>query len=306
MSNYAQDLDLSEFDLFAPGPKIPDGTSFAESSKEVSKDVELESPEVESEVAASPESPEVNQPAETSFQISKKSLALKKQEEKIANDLRQLEEMKSKIEAYENAKAKARQNPIEALQSLGIDFEYIQDWLINGEEQPVEDKVAQLERKLEAEKLETQRLQVEGYKRALFEGIKAEPEKYELIQLHNAYEDVYELQVLWKETHKKDLTAEQAADLVEEELLRREEEKIQKSTKLRQKFSPAEPKDTKQTMAMPTKTQEKEKTATKDTKSSPKSISNLTASSQSASTKKKHLSDDEAIELISKNFSLFS
>ena len=287
-------LDSGEipFDLFAPGSPVPEGT--------ISEEGEVVETAPKEEAAEAVEAPAVD----PGYQTSKKLLLLDKQMKAFESQKAEVEAAKAEIAEFQRFKMEARKNPMKALEALGIDQDYYNDWLLNGGEQPEADKYAELEQKfnqklqaLEEEKSKQEQSaynqRVEAYKQGLFEKIQAFGEGAELINTLGQQEEVYNLMDLWYQQNNEVLPEVEAIRLVEEELYKREVEKLTRSTKLQNAIKGSPKKEVK----------EPEQPA-KPAHTPTKSISGLSASS-SPPTKKARMSDDEAIEHLTRNYNIF-
>lgn len=188
--------------------------------------------------------------------ISKKERMLLEREQKLKSEREEYEE-------YKKAKESAKLDPLAYLEKSGLKLEdVIYSGLGSKPEKTVEDRIKELQDKLERkeqdeiaekERYESERIQssISGFKAQIDKHIKDNPEKYELINLKGAHEEVYSLIEAWLEKTtklaKEDPTGEtkpvlmsidEAAKKIEEYYENHEYEIFSKSKKLASKYRP--------------------------------------------------------------------
>jgi hypothetical protein len=203
--------------------------------------------------------------------LVKRQMEAKQAEEKIA-------QMYAEVQKWESAKKTAKTSPIEALKMLGISYEDVTNYMLNGEkptpELEIKSELDNIKAEILAEKEERRRVIEEQKKEAEEEAQRAIEEfneeiktflkdnsnVYELIALNEASDLV--LQVIeqhFAET-KKILSKQEAADMVEKYL----EDQITKSAatnKMKAKLTPAQKEEEKKSESVPSKTLNNEYTS---------------------------------------------
>jgi len=229
---------------------------------------EVQEVAVEAEVAVEPEMPvaegeQVTQeapPAEPSpdvvsafAAIARKEAAIQQQQAASKAFKSENEQLKAEIQAIKDARALAQTNPLEFLKSNGVSIKDLLHQDINGELPPesvmtqkLESQARQIEELINAqkEKEETASKQKEtsewnSFVDQVSKFVDNEP-KYELLRAGNMQWMVPQLMKDFYENNGREITAAQAADLVEESL----EESLEgyfKAEKLQKKYGLSQP-----------------------------------------------------------------
>jgi len=177
--------------------------------------------------------------AESNPDKSSQFAAYKREQRKLDAQKAQLNSERSEVEKLKALKSTAKQNPSEALKELGLSIDDILLSLADEPAQVEEDEISVLRREINEVKTSRQKEKdeqakaaeqaineaVEAYKADTFKHIKADPDKYELIHNDDAYDVVWELMQQHHAQTGELLSAQDAADMVEEEL-------YEKATKL--------------------------------------------------------------------------
>lgn len=155
--------------------------------------------------------------------------ALAKKERAIQQQATALKEREAKLADFESIKQKATSNPLEALKILGISYEQITEFILNGQKptpdlqvSAVKQEIDALRKERELEKEAAKKAQEEEHSRTMEQFraevgnfIKTNAEQYELTALYNG-ESIVEATI---EQHfaatQKVLSIKEAADLVE-------------------------------------------------------------------------------------------
>lgn len=190
--------------------------------------------------------------------IAKQEAKLQAERERIKAERESLAPLQEQIKAHEEARKAAFSNPLKALEGLGITFEQLTDFVLNGEKPTAELQVSEVDRKLnefrkeqDAEKqkaLQEEKSKIEAeqskvladYKQELYEYIDSNKTKYELIHTFNEQDQVYQLVAAYAEQHQKVLSHQEAADLIEQEL-EKQVEKANSTSKFKAKAQPQQP-----------------------------------------------------------------
>lgn len=220
-------------------------------------------PEVAAEVKAAPQDGDLKVKLEEFAKQQKELLRqkayMKSEKSRLAKEKAEIDAFRAKRESEERERTQ-RMSPIEALQAAGYSYEDATQFVLNNNQitpdvmyKKVDSKIEnfiQEQKKLQEQQAEQHKLSqekqmvqvVEDFKESIKETVTTNQEKYELINMNEAYEDVYELiDVYYKETGKV-MKIEEAADLIEEELQERIEKSLS-SKKLASKYTKAEVKE---------------------------------------------------------------
>lgn len=205
--------------------------------------------------------------------LARKEREIQRKSQEAKQLYSQLQTEREALEQFNQLKAKAKQNPIEALKALGITYDELTEYQL-GNSSPSDKRVLELENKFEAYRaeqeakeraaLEEQRAKLSAsqdeflnqWKQEITERLQADNDKYEYINLMGAHNLVAEtIQEYWEKTNKI-LSLDEAAKLAEEFLESEAIEFAQKSKKFQTKYGPVEFKvneaQTKQNQSRPT------------------------------------------------------
>lgn len=202
-------------------------------------------------------------------QIYHENQKLKSEREKITKEAREFEQWKSTIN-------KAKENPIDALEALGLSFEQVQEYVLNPEHKVVPETDIQIVRReldalkqeresdrqskdksaREARSQELKELEQKLFKEAT-DFVKADTTKYELTNSLNQFTMVTDFINDYAEKTNKLLPFEAAADAVEKYLESYVDEQyklISATKKFQAKVNPDPNKDTQPTLSPGNKT----------------------------------------------------
>ena len=180
-----------------------------------------------------------------SERLSKTLNEIAKQQSELRKERKSLEEQRQKISSssLDELREKASKNPLEAIEALGLDYNKITEFVLNGSgeeslSKKQESRIAMLERKLterdELETTEQHRSKINQFKENIKNELSSQTDKYELINTGEEYETVYEVILQCHQETGKMLTLDEAADLVENNLetnLQAQLEKLSKTQK---------------------------------------------------------------------------
>lgn len=189
----------------------------------------------------------------------KEKLILKKQQEIQAKE-KDIQEKYSKYQEFESLKGSARSNPLKALESLGLSYDEITDYILNdskptvsSEVKTVQDELAQFKKQLEEEKESVKRREEEErekqyssaittFKAEITDFITENSTEYELIGAYNQSELVYNtIEEAYnrslEEGTPKILSIKEAASMVEK-YLEEEVSKVLSLNKVKSRFAP--------------------------------------------------------------------
>lgn len=220
-------------------PEIPSEKPTGEAPKaEVAIQAEPSS-EAAPKAPATPEPPKA-----TPGDFAAKFAALSRREKDLvhreAELKKQAEQLKGKS-SIDELKGKAKQNPMEALKEMGLTYEEITQYILEGKVsdtpekriQTIDERVAAIERKeKEMQAKEAQAkidAAVQNFKTDITNFVSKDEEKYSLIRESKAEELVYSTIEKYFEETQRVLDMEEACDLVEKHL----ESEVEKWTKFR-------------------------------------------------------------------------
>lgn len=204
-------------------------------------------PQAAPEKPQEPEAPQkATEPEKKDEPLSVRFAALAKKEKLLLEKERQLKELENKFKPYELTRENVKKSPKSALESLGMTYEEFTQALLNEiDGKPTittEDKVEELYKKLaEKERLEKEREEqarkqqeeqaISQFKSNIKEHVKADTDKFEMINLYEAFDEVYDtIEAYFEETGEM-LDVDRAAQEVENQLFE-EAQKIKKAKKL--------------------------------------------------------------------------
>ena len=185
---------------------------------------------------AKPTAPDVSQetPAvetkKPEDKLAPKFAALARREKEIVEKEKAAAEREKKFQDYERRIKEAEDDPLAALEALGLTYDKLTDHILSGKKNNPDSKaIKELQKKLEdsekralereqtAKQQEEQRI-LANFKNSQREHIKNAGETYELVNALGRHEDVFEVAQEYYKTHGKVLSHDEAAKLVEDYL----------------------------------------------------------------------------------------
>ncbi len=195
------------------------------------------------------------QESQEDVNIAARFAALARQEERTRKERQEIKEAREKLDEYNKLRESISENPMAALDHLGIDLDsLIMASLGDAAPQEEIDPVSKLQSDFESYKEQVQREKeeavaaqesaqqeaidraVEAHKRSIEAELKDNDGKYELIHLNEAHDLVWEVTEAHYNEYGEVLEPSRAADLVEAHL----DEKFQKIAKARKLNTPLE------------------------------------------------------------------
>ncbi len=183
--------------------------------------------------------------------------ALAKKERALQKQMADLKAQQAKVAEYEAARKAASQNPVKALEALGLTYEQITQFLLNGNKPTPELEIASVKQEIERLRQETalkekaakqaqeQAARAE-YQRTLAEFsneindfVKTNADKYELTSMYQGESIVQATIEQHFNNTKKILSIQEAADLVEKYF----EEQVQAAQKTKKFQAKSQPKE---------------------------------------------------------------
>lgn len=205
-------------------------------------------------VAVAPEgTTETKPPARESARFAE----LAKRQRELTQRQLELKAKEERLSPVEQALAKAKENPLAALEALGMTYEDLTHYILNeGKEPEPEDKLAAIEKRLndretaerearEKEAAERVEATLTQFKTSIADTAKASPDKYELILNAGDYgtELVFDTVSEYFQTHGEVLPIETALEHVEA-YFEKEALRISQANKIKAKLvPPVEPKE---------------------------------------------------------------
>lgn len=204
-------------------PPAPDAR--AAPSAEPAKPAEPAAEEAKPQAAA-----QARQPKSDKFvQALEREKALREQERRAKTAMAELQKREAEFKARMQSVGDPASDPIAYLEKLGVPFEKVVSSITQREPPKVEDKVRELETKLEQYKreqaeaarqaaLEQQKADLEEFRRSAVEYVNRDAEKNELIAAFDAQEYVPQLIAQYARQYDKVLDVDEAAKLVRDDL----------------------------------------------------------------------------------------
>jgi len=247
----------------------------------IENQVESAAPEV-SELAEGQETATQSKPAEGANRfafLAKKEAAivkqrheLKAQMEALASQRSEVEKLRAEIEQVKGRKASYRSNPLAALEDAGLSYKELTDFILNNNTVSTESQIKALQDKIdevesarqrdaqereEAAKRQAAEREVQviaEFKTEISNFISAKKDEYELTNLYDSSDLVYDTVEAYFEKTNKVLSIPEACELVEKYLEKQVEKSLQ-TKKLGQRFQkPAEQPIAKQDPSAPRRT----------------------------------------------------
>lgn len=168
-----------------------------------------------------------------------------------------LAQQEKEYQQYLQSKQNAKQNPIEALKALGLTYQEITDYMLNGEKPTAETQIQSVQQQMQKyieqqEMKEKQRLEQEAqavqqqhaeiihsFKGQINSFVDQNKDAYELTHLYGAQDLIYDTIAQHFEATQQIMDTKQAAQLVEE-YLESEYEKAMNTKKISSRFKRAE------------------------------------------------------------------
>ncbi len=218
---------------------------------------------------------------------------LAKRQRELTQRQLELKAKEERLSPVEQALSKAKENPLAALEALGMTYEDLTHYILNeGREPAPEDKLAAIEKRLndretaerearEREANERVEATLSQFKASIAEAAKSAPDKYELILAAGDYgtELVFDTVSEYFQSNQQVLPLERALEAVEE-YFEKEALKIAQANKIKAKLAP------------PVEAKEKEKTPERQTGTTVTLTNKLVSSSAESSAKR--LSEEES------------
>lgn len=190
--------------------------------------------------------------------LARKEKGLVEKEKGLSEREKTLAEREAKLAGYESLKDRAKKDPVSVMNELDMSYEQLTRMILNDGKPTDEDKVAELERKVEEErqariakeKAEADRelaaqkewvdRQFAWYKDSIKRTVASAPDEYELIIANDAQDLVWSVTEEWFNETGEILPPAEAAKRVEAHLTA-EAEKLLKTKKLSAKLAPQSP-----------------------------------------------------------------
>ncbi len=168
-------------------------------------------------------------PAAKPDKLASKFAALARRERALVDREKSINEQLKGLDAWERAKKEASDDPGAALESLGLTYEKVTDWILadrpkkdptvkNLEERLATVEKREAEAKAQAEQLAKQ-AHIDNFKRDQIDAVKSAGDKYELVNQLGRHDLVFEVTQEYIQTHKRIPSHDEAAQMVEDYLL---------------------------------------------------------------------------------------
>jgi hypothetical protein len=188
--------------------------------------------------------------------LAKKAKAAQMAQAKLKAERLEIERARKEIEDFNKYRTEAKQNPLKALESMGIKYDDLVNFVLNGEQPTVDQKLSRVEGEIERFRREQEERElakekaaqeaatkeyeatIEAFKAKVNDHITSNADKYELISLHEATGLVFDTIEEYFNNSGKIMTIEKAAELVEGYLEEQIESTITKTKKFQSKLAP--------------------------------------------------------------------
>lgn len=184
-------------------------------------------------------------------QLSKKEAQLRAKETELASKYKPMEEELSTYKELKTLKENAKNNPLAVLRALGLSYDDVVNFQLQGGESAPELHYKELERKFEnsrkeiEEKIESEkkkeqeertRAAIDTYKRNIHSFVNENSNEYELINFKGAFDTVFQtIEEHWNK-HGVELSLKEACDAVEKYFESEELDKLASLNKVKSKF----------------------------------------------------------------------
>jgi len=188
--------------------------------------------------------------------LAKKAKAAQQAQAKLKAERAEIERARQEIESFNKYKTEAKQNPLKALEAMGIKYDDLVNYVLNGEKPTPEQEFSSLKGEIqklreeqENRELERDRMAkadaekayeetISAFKTKVTEHITGNPDKYELIALHEAEALVFDTIEEYFNSSGKIMAIDKASELVEQYLEEQFESTLSKAKKFQNKFAP--------------------------------------------------------------------
>jgi hypothetical protein len=194
-------------------------------------------------------------PASAHFSaLAKKERLLVQEKQKIAQEKAEMQKQLEEVKKFNETRQKAKSNPLQILESLGLTYEDITNYVLNGNKPGPDALISEVDQKFEnfrreQEEKEQKKLAadkeaadaqmaevVAEFKQGVMDFLDDKKEQYELINLYGGQELVFTTIEKHFEDTQKIMSKEEAAQLVEEYLEGEFERATKESKKIQSKF----------------------------------------------------------------------
>lgn len=192
--------------------------------------------------------------------IVKAKQALRSEQEAVARQKAEIENLRKEIEAAQSRKGSYKSNPLAVLEDHGLTYKELTDYILNNNTVSTESQIKALQEKIEQQerqreldrqellKREQERLAqrevqvIQEFKNEIGNFVKRESDKYELTNLYDSQDLVYDTVEEYFNKTGKVLSIPEACDLVEA-YLEKQVEKSLSTKKLSTKVAPKPPEE---------------------------------------------------------------
>lgn len=199
---------------------------------------ELKTAEVEQTTSAPVEAPKVAPPSVPDEKFGAKFAALSRREKQIVSDRAEIAAQRAEFQEYKNAKAEARTNPMKYFESLGLSYDELTKFMLNGQKpspemlakqvkaeldeykKTTEEKLTKSEQdRINKEKVELEsrtNAQVNDYKSKIGGFMEDNSAEYKLLKKNESesVETIFNVSMQYWEKYHKELSIKEATDLV--------------------------------------------------------------------------------------------
>ena len=181
------------------------------------------------------------------LQFAKREQKLRAERELLSKDKAEVAELKEKIKAFEEAKARAKLNPKAYLEHADLSLDDIQEFFLNGGqatastlESELRKEIAELRQAMEEREIKQQETSLQQREAEYKDSLKSviSQGNADFLKAHdNPHELVYSMMREYYNETSRILQPQEAIDLIEEQLEKQFEDRYGKLDKVRNKFA---------------------------------------------------------------------
>lgn len=213
---------------------------------------------VEAQISLEPKKEEEPALAPKFAALAKKAKLAQQAQARLKAERAEIEKMRQEVESFNKYKSEAKANPLKALESMGLKYDDLVNYVLNGEKPTPEQEISMVKSEIQKFREEQERRELEkeqqakleaekayedtinSFKAKVTEHVSSNPDKYELIAMHEAEGLIFDTIEEYFNTSGKIMAIDKAAELVEGYLEEQVESTLQKSKKFKAKLEKKE------------------------------------------------------------------
>jgi hypothetical protein len=193
------------------------------------------------------------------IQFAKREQKLRAERDLLSKEKAEISELRDKIKAFEDAKARAKLNPKAYLEHADLSLDDVQEFFLNGGqatasnlEAELRKEIEDLRRSMEEREVKQQETSLQQREVEYKDGLKSfiSSTNADFLKAHdNPHELVYSMMREYYDETSRILQPQEAVDLIEEQLEKQFEDRYGKLDKVRSKFAQQSPQQQQQLVA---------------------------------------------------------